>query len=189
MAFVSGAPECARPRRRRRRRATAALGPHAEAGFGPSVPAPWTPPTCIAPPPSPTPGTPRVAHTRAGCADRARPMLLPPYRGHATTHTAACCHGTQEDLPFTLSLAIKAGHRPSRADAQCCQAAIAAVLVPTVNPWLRPLSPQTRAAPTSTRTPYSSHARWLSRPGRRLAGNRPPTASAAPSCGPCPRRK
>jgi hypothetical protein len=48
----------------------------------------------------------------------------------------------------------------------------------TVNPWLRPLSPQTRAAPTSTRTPCSSHARWLSRLGRRLTGVRPPMAAA-----------
>jgi hypothetical protein len=89
----------------------------------------------------------------------ARPMPLPPYYGHATVHTVACFLGAQEDLPAVLSLAIKAGHRPSRAGAQRCQAAIAAVFVPTVNPWLRPLSPQTRAAPTSTRPPCSSHAR------------------------------
>jgi hypothetical protein len=111
-----------------------------------------------------------VPRTAIACAGRphrlqplarraARPMPLPPYRGHATAHTVACFLGAQEDLPAVLSLAIKAGHRPSRAGAQRCQATIVAVFVPTVNPCLRPLSPQTRAAPTSTRPPCSSHAR------------------------------
>jgi hypothetical protein len=152
------------------------------------VHAPWA---AHAEPPSRSyPLAPCIAHARAGCADRAaRPMPLPPYRSHATAHTATCCLSAQEDLPTALSIDIKAGHRPSRAGAQHCQATIAAVLVPTVNAWLWPLSPQTRAAPTSTRTPCSSHARWLSRPGRRLAGIRPPTAAAVvwTSLGPLPR--
>jgi hypothetical protein len=86
-------------------------GPHTEASFSPLVHAPWA---ALAEPPFRSyPLAPRVAHARAGCADRAaQPMPLPPYRGHATAHTAAYCLGAQEDLPTALSLAIKAGHHP-----------------------------------------------------------------------------
>jgi hypothetical protein len=122
--------------------------------------------------------------TRRTCTGRLRRPRRPAY---AASVVLWPCHCPYRGLlpwrarrpPTALSLAIKAGHRPSRVGAQHCRAAIAAVLVPTVNPWLRPLSPQTRVAPTSTRTPCSSHARWLSRPGRWLAGIRPPTVAAA----------
>jgi hypothetical protein len=99
----------------------------------------------------------------------------------------------QEDLPTALSLAIKAGHRPSRAGAQRCLAAIAAVLVPMVNPWsgrfhlkhvlLLPLL-GLPVAPTLAGYPgqaADSPESDLQRP--------PSAASAVPGRWPCPRRK
>jgi hypothetical protein len=173
-------------------RAAILPGPHTEASFGLLVHVPWA---ALAEQPFRSyPLAPRVAHARVGCADRAaRPMPLPPYCGHATAHTAACCLGAQEDLPTALSLAIKAGHRPSRAGAQCCQAAIAAVLVPRWTPGsgrfhrkhvllLPPLG--LPVAPTlvgclgwAAGSPESD-LQWP-----------PPPASAAPGRWPCPRRK
>jgi hypothetical protein len=153
-------------------------GPHAEASFGPLVHAPWA---AHAEPPSRSyPLAPHVAHARAGCTDHAaRPMPLPPYRGHVTAHAAACCLGAQEVLPTALSLAIKAGHSPSRAGAQRYQAAIAAVLVPTVNPWLWPLAPPSCVAHTSPRTPRNFSLRLLPRLSHLLAGETAPAVAAA----------
>jgi hypothetical protein len=96
--------------------------------------------------------------TRRARTGRLRRLRRPSYAAAAVPwpchcHAAACCLGAHEDLPTALSLAIKAGPSPSHAGAQRYQAAIAAVLVPTVKFWLRPLAPPSRVAPTSPRTP------------------------------------
>jgi hypothetical protein len=68
-----------------------------------------------------------------------------------------------------------------------------ALAEPTPAPWtpmrsstFRQLSPPNHVAPTSTRTPCSSHTRLLSRPGRRLAGIKPPAAATAGLRRACP---
>jgi hypothetical protein len=99
---------------RAHRRAAAPLGPHAEAGFGSLVHVPWA---ALAEPPSRSyPLTPRASSARLGCVDRAaRPMALPPYRGHATAHATTLLPWRARRLPTALCSALKPFRRPSRA--------------------------------------------------------------------------
>jgi hypothetical protein len=87
-----------RRRRRAPTRAAVPLDPHAEVGFGPLVHALWA---ALAEPPSRSyPLAPRASRAWVGYADRAaRPMALPPYRGHTTAHAATCCLDAQGDFP------------------------------------------------------------------------------------------
>jgi hypothetical protein len=88
----------ARHRRRTPTRAAVPLDPHAEAGFDPLVHVPWA--ALVELPSRSYPLAPRASRARVGCADRAaRPMALPPYRGHTTAHAATCFLDAQGDFP------------------------------------------------------------------------------------------
>jgi hypothetical protein len=159
------------------------LGPHVEVGLW-SVSPCAAPRTAMPPPCSPSPRTTRVhaappnqqphrhtrpppTHVAAAPLPMSRPVLPP---------LALVC---KQIFPPSRRSAIKAHHRPSREGAQRHQAAIATASGATVNPVLRSCCCQNRATNTFPRTDWSSHTRLLSRPGRRLAGARPPATAAA----------
>jgi hypothetical protein len=149
------------------------------------VHAPWA---ALAEPPSRSyPLAPRASRARVGCTHcAARPMALPPYRGHTHCPCRDMLPWRARRLPTTLSLAIKAGHHPSRAGAQRHRAAIAAASGATVNPVLRPLSPPNHATPTFLLHPQSFHTRLLARPSHRFAGAELPAVAAAGFRHACP---
>jgi hypothetical protein len=170
------------PRRRRRHRAMVRWA--ARRGRVGSVGPCAAPGTAMPPPCSPSPRASRVhaappnqqphrrtrpapTHVAAAPLPMPRPVLPP---------LALVCKQT---FPPTQSSAIKAHHRPSREGAQRHQATIATASGATENPVLRPCCCQNRATNTFPRTDWSSHTRLLSRPGRRLAGARPPATAAA----------
>jgi hypothetical protein len=190
-----GAPE-RRPRRHSRvDRAAAALGPHAEAGLGPSVPAPWTHPhlRCTAflshypcatrrGPVAESADLAAAGHwgrcrTRRTRRRRTTPMLRPCHRGGLANRLSSSCPSIKGTSPF-LSCAVQ-NHRVhhhcrrrARSSARfSCQPAIPG---PPLGP---PVAPQAACCPGRT---AGSPEQPLPR--------RPPPDSAAHARRPSPRR-
>jgi hypothetical protein len=156
--------------------------PHAETGLGPPVPAPWTPPTCVHRPASPTrarlvfPAAPPDQWPRRRTSRR--PRTLPPRHRprHACTTSpiALVCKETPNRLGTRLYkrlTVLRAGER------RTAEPPLPPSVLP-VNSTLRSLAPPARIALAFPRVPNSLPVRLLFCPRRQLAGVVSPAAAA-----------
>jgi hypothetical protein len=156
------------------------LGPDAEAGLGPSVPALWTPNLRRTAFLSHSPcATRRAPRGRARRPCRRRPLRSLPYRRTRRHRTTPMLRpGRHGELANRLS-----SSRPSIKVRRCSSSRS------TVPPWppspppassiFRVCSRPTNYPGTSTRTPCSPSSRLLSWPDRRFAGARATAAATA----------
>jgi hypothetical protein len=117
-----------------------------------------------------------------GTASRHRPVAAA-RRRRPTAHAAPCTTLPRLGAQVTLLTDSKLGYKKVDVVRHArCRATKPLLLPPSVltaSSTLRPLAPQTRAAPTFLLYQQRSHTCLLARPSRQLAGVTPPAAAAA----------